>query len=277
MKKRMTKIVGGAAIVGALALAASSGIGTASAKSLISKVGITKPAHDGRGPAKSLASVATVLKMTEAELKTQLDAGKSLADVAKAQGVNVQSVIDVIVTEVKAHIADEVKSGEITQAEADAKLADVTTKVTEMVNSVRPGDMGGRGHGGPVKSLASVATVLKMTEAELKTQLDAGKSLADVAKAQGVNVQSVIDVIVAEVKAHIADEVKSGEITQAEADAKLADVTTKVTEMVNSVRPGDMGGRGHGGRGGRGGHGHSHGMEGSGNIETPAGVTNTNA
>jgi ribosomal protein S13 len=181
MKKRMTKIVGGAAIVGALALAASSGIGTASAKSLISKVGITKPSHDGRGPAKSLASVATVLKMTEAELKTQLDAGKSLADVAKAQGVNVQSVIDVIVTEVKAHIADEVKSGEITQAEADAKLADVTTKVTEMVNSVRPGDMGGRGHGG------------------------------------------------------------------------------------------------HGGRGGRGGHGHSHGMEGSGNIETPAGVTNTNA
>ena len=277
MKKRMTKIVGGAAIVGALALAASSGIGTASAKSLISKVGITKPSHDGRGPAKSLASVATVLKMTEAELKTQLDAGKSLADVAKAQGVNVQSVIDVIVTEVKAHIADEVKSGEITQAEADAKLADVTTKVTEMVNSVRPGDMGGRGHGGPAKSLASVATVLKMTEAELKTQLDAGKSLADVAKAQGVNVQSVIDVIVTEVKAHIADEVKSGEITQAEADAKLADVTTKVTEMVNSVRPGDMGGRGHGGRGGRGGHGHSHGMEGSGNIETPAGVTNTNA
>ncbi|MFM1839043.1 MAG: hypothetical protein RIS37_309, partial [Actinomycetota bacterium] len=72
-------------------------------------------------------------------------------------------------------------------------------------------------------------------------------------------------------------EVKSGEITQAEADAKLADVTTKVTEMVNSVRPGDMGGRGHGGRGGRGGHGHSHGMEGSGNNETPAGVTNTNA
>ena len=122
--------------------------------------------------------------------------------------------------------------------------------------------------------LASVATVLKMTEAELKTQLDAGKSLADVAKAQGVNVQAVIDVIVADVKAHIADEVKSGEITQAEADAKLAEVTTKVTEMVNSVRPEGMGGRGHDGRGG---HGHSHGMEGSGNIETPAGVTNTNA
>ena len=153
MKKRMTKIVGGAAIVGALALAASSGIGTASAKSLISKVGITKPAHDGRGPAKSLASVATVLKMTEAELKTQLDAGKSLADVAKAQGVNVQSVIDVIVAEVKAHVAEEVASGELTQAEADAKLADVNSKVTEMVNSTRPargeGDhRGGRGgHG----------------------------------------------------------------------------------------------------------------------------------
>ena len=148
MKKKKIRIIGGAAIVGALALSAAAGVGSASAKSLISKVGITKPAHDDRGPAKSLANVATVLKLTEAELKTQLDSGKSLADVAKTQNVNVSAVIDVIVAEVKAHIAEEVASGELTQAQADAKLAEVTTRVTDMVNSVRPAGMGEGMHGG---------------------------------------------------------------------------------------------------------------------------------
>jgi hypothetical protein len=61
MNKRITKVVGGAAVIGALALAAATGTGSASAQSLIAKAGITKPAHEGRGPAKSLASVAGVL------------------------------------------------------------------------------------------------------------------------------------------------------------------------------------------------------------------------
>ena len=59
--------------------------------------------------------------------------------------------------------------------------------------------------------------------------------------------------IVTEVRAHIAEEVASGEITQLQADAKLAEVTAKVTEKVNSVRSEGMGGKG--GRGGRGRHG----------------------
>ena len=148
MNKKKIRLFGGAAVVGVLALSAATGVGSASAKSMLSKVGIAKPAHDGRGPVKSLANVATVLKLTEAELKAQLDSGKSLADVAKAQSVDVSAVIEVIVTDVKAHIADEVASGEITQAQADAKLAEVTTRVTEMVNSVRPVGMGEGKHGG---------------------------------------------------------------------------------------------------------------------------------
>lgn len=153
MNTKKLRIIGGAAIVGVLALSAATGVGSVSAKSLISKAGITKPAHEGRGPAKSLTAVAGVLKLTEAELKAQVEAGKSLADVAATQNVSVQSVIDVVVAEMRAHIASEVASGELTQAQADEKLAEVTTRATDMVNGVRPvgkqGDMGGRkgGHG----------------------------------------------------------------------------------------------------------------------------------
>lgn len=260
MKTKKIRIIGGAAIVGALAISAATGVGSASAKSLISKVGITKPAHDDRGPAKSLANVASVLKLTEAELKAQLDSGKTLADVAQAQNINVSAVIGVIVADVQAHIAEEVASGEIAQAQADAKLANVTTKVTEMVNSVRPDAVSGSGHGGPGKNLATLATILNMTKAELKTQLEAGQSLADVAATKNVKVQLVIDAVAEEMKAHIAEEVASGEITQAQADAKLAEVTTRATEIVNRVHLAGMGEGKHGGRGGRGGEGR-HGSE----------------
>ena len=153
MNKKKIRIIGGAAIVGALALSAAAGVGSASAKSLMSKAGIARPAHDGRGPAKSLANVASVLKLTEAELKTQIEAGNSLAAVAATQNVSVQLVIDAVVTEMKSHIAEEVASGELTQAQADLKLVEVTARATDMVNGVRPAGMGqgkhgGMGHGG---------------------------------------------------------------------------------------------------------------------------------
>jgi ribosomal protein S13 len=147
MNTKKLRIIGGAAIVGVLALSAATGVGSASAKSLVSKAGITKPAHEGRGPAKSVTAVAGVLKLTEAELKAQVEAGKSLADVAATQNVSVQSVIDVVVTEMKAHIASEVTSGELTQAQADEKLANVTARATDMVNGVRPVGMGKGKHG----------------------------------------------------------------------------------------------------------------------------------
>ena len=142
---------------------------------------------------------------------------------------------------------------------------------SESVSVVGQANDGGK-HGGP--GVDAVASLLGMTADELHTELHAGKSLAAIAESKGVAVQKVIDVIVAEVKAHVADEVASGELTQTEADAKLADVTSKVTEMVNSIRPA----RGEGDHlGGRGGHGrHGRGEMGGNNLPIPT-VTESNA
>jgi hypothetical protein len=149
-----------------------------------------------------------------------------------------------------------------------------------MVNNVRPaGGPEGRGHGGPGKGgpkLEAAAKVLGVTAEELKAEL-ATKSLADVAAAKGVDITKVIDALVAEFKAHLDEEVASGEHTQAEADAKLAEFTTRVTDMVNNVRPaGGPEGHGQEGRGPRGhggpgmGRGMGHGPEGEAMSGAPA-------
>jgi hypothetical protein len=207
-----------------------------------------------------LATVSKVLGITETELKTELQAGKSIADVAKAKNLDLAAVKAALLAEAKAHIDAEVAAGKHTAAEGVTKLAEKTARIDTMLTTAGlpargpQGDGGHKGKGGPGKIMSeAVAKVLKLTTTELKAQLHSGKSLADVAKAQSVDIADVKTVLISDITAHLAEEVTSGKHTQAEADAKLAEFKTNIDTMVNRVGPaGGMKGegRGHGSRGG---------------------------
>jgi len=214
------------------------------------------------------ATVSKALGMTEAELKTELEAGKSVSDVAKAKNIDLATVKAALLAEAKAHVDAAVAAGKHTAAEGVAKLAEVTSRIDTMLTTAGlpargSRGMGGmsdhKGKGGPGKFMsATLATTLKLTQEELKTQLHSGKSLADVAKAQSVDIADVKTALTSDFSAHLAEEVTSGKHTQAEADAKLAEFKTNLDTMVNRVgRAGGMKGegRGPGGHGGRHGHG----------------------
>jgi hypothetical protein len=149
-------------------------------------------------------------------------------------------------------IAGLVTDGTLTQAQAD--------KVTAALVAARPaGDHGGReGRGGPGGAgrgaqLTVVAATLGITEADVQTALQGGQTIAQVAASKNVDVQKVVDAIVADFKTKEQAEVATGDHTQAEVDAKVAEFTTHVTDMVNGKMPaGGKGGPGMGGRGPRG-------------------------
>jgi hypothetical protein len=66
-------------------------------------------ARFGRGP--GLAAAATALKVTEGQLRTALDGGKTLAQVAKDKSVPVATLISALVKGEQAHIAQAAKDG----------------------------------------------------------------------------------------------------------------------------------------------------------------------
>ena len=208
-----------------------------------------------------LAAAAQALGMTETDLVAELKSGKSITQVADAKNVDIAAVKSAMTAAVKAHLDAEVASGEHTQAEADAKLAKFTARLDEMVNRTglpqhgKGGHHGKRGHGPAKFATANLATVLKLTQAELQTELQSGKTLAQIAQAKNVDIADVKSVLTSDFKAHLDEEVASGEHTQAEADAKLAEFTGRLDDMVNGVRPP----RGPEGRGGRHGGRHGHG------------------
>ena len=140
-----------------------------------------------------------------------------------------------------------VADGTITQAQAD--------KVLAALDAARPAHgsgKGGRGHGSG--KLDAAASALGMSVEDLRTALQGGKSLAAVAAEKGINVAEVVDALVAELQAHLADHVSSGKNTQAEVDQMLADARTRIEAFVNGQAPAGGPGFGGGPRGGRGGH-----------------------
>lgn len=106
--------------------------------------------HHGRGEriVADFDAAATALNMTTAELRTELQAGKSIADVAGEKGVAVQTVVDAIVAELTTQVNAKVSDGTITQAQADEILADAPARVTDFVNGNGPFHRGHGGHGG---------------------------------------------------------------------------------------------------------------------------------
>ena len=104
------------------------------------------PNHRARGGAE-LAAVAKIIGITQAELQQKLFAGQSLATIAEAEGIALDTVINAIVTQETAELAAAVTAGRLTQTQADQISKDLLARVTERVNRV-PGS-GGPSLGGP--------------------------------------------------------------------------------------------------------------------------------
>jgi len=145
-KKTRIALVG----IGVLALA---GGGTALASKSNGPAKGTLAAHlGGHGPSDGhgdeLAVAASYLGTTAANLLTQLQAGKTLAQVATAtSGKTTAGLIAALVAAEKTEIAAAVTAGRLTQAEADQITSTLTQRFTDFVNGVRPS--GGPGPGGP--------------------------------------------------------------------------------------------------------------------------------
>ena len=121
----------------------------------------------------------------------------------------------------KANLAEAVAAGRITQAQADEML-----QRAQSGPGLPPLGMAGRGpggHGPHADVLEPVAAKLKLTEAELRTKLEAGATLTAIAKEQGVSRADLITTIraaltaagvptdrIADLAAHIADDTRRG-------------------------------------------------------------------
>ncbi len=138
-----------------------------------------------------------------------------------------------------------VDDGTITAEQADAVTAHLVENRPERGEGGFGGGPGGHrggpggmfGRGGPGMGSEALTELLGLTAEEIHTQLHDGSTLAEIATAQGVEVQAVVDALIAELDTRLDEAVADGRIDQAEADEKLAEAETKITDRVNNGRP----------------------------------------
>jgi hypothetical protein len=152
-----------------------------------------------------------------------------------------------------------VKDGKLTQQQADAIKQRIRERGLPLGGPMGgpggPGFRGGPGGpgGGPFGAgLDAAATYLGLTRAQLGRQLMSGKSLADVARAQGKSVDGLQQALLDAAKSELDRAVADRKITSDERDEMLQRLREHVDEIVAGKGPGPGGGR-HGGPGGPGG------------------------
>lgn len=179
----------------------------------------------GEGKADHLATAAEVLGMTAEELRTELQSGKSIADVAAEKNVDKQKVIDALVAAATARI-DQMKS-------------ELPQRMSELVErDGLPGGPGGPGrfghHRGPgmVNAVDDAATAIGVPVQDLRDALAGGKSIAQVAEEKGKNLDEVKKAMIADANERIDRALADAKITQDQATKMKADVASHIDEVV---------------------------------------------
>lgn len=99
------------------------------------------------------------------------------------------------------------------------------------------GHHGGHGHG-THPLLNAAATYLGLAPAELRSQLEAGRSLAQVSTQKGKPLQGLKRALRATVKARLDRAVAEGELSQTEAQAHLEKSEERIEQLVQRTWPG---------------------------------------
>lgn len=196
--------------------------------------------------------------------------GAVLAAIAISAGVAVAGGVLGSDKEKEAFLADAAKRLDVTPAQLEAALkgaydaridaAVAAGKITKeqgeaMKQRARAGGLpgfGGGRHGGPGghrgAKLEGAATYLGLTEAQLRAELESGKTLAEVAKDQGRSVDGLKATLKAEIEKQLDAAVEAGRLTQMQAEEKLSRMSDRLDDIVNgAAHAGGHHGRGWGG------------------------------
>jgi hypothetical protein len=171
-----------------------------------------------------LAKSASYIGITPAQLGAGLKDGKTLAQLATANGKTAAGLVQALVDDAEAGLEALVAAGWLTQAQADRAVERITKGLTTLVNE------GPKARKGP---LDPAATYLGLKTVELHAALRSGKSLAEIATEQGKTVEGLVEALTADAKAKLAAAVTAKKLTQEQADRLLAGLTERVTGMVN--------------------------------------------
>src|SRR5256885_1684017 len=156
-----------------------------------------------------------------------------LNDAATQLGVQPSALSAALKKALENRVDAAVAAGRLTKAQGDELKQRIESGGVPLFGGPAPGFH----HGGPFGGLDAAASYLGLTEAQLRTQRESGKSGAAGAKAKGRAVDGLVRALVDGAKRKLDAAVAAGRLTQSQADSMLAGLKAHVPALVNGTAP----------------------------------------
>jgi hypothetical protein len=154
-------------------------------------------------------------------------------DAAKRLGISPSKLSDALKQALADRIDAAVAAGRLTKDEGDALKQRLNSNDFPLFGGLHRGF----GHSGFARGLEAAADYLGLTEAQLRSELQGGKTLAQVAQAHGKTANGLIDALVANAKTRLDQAVAAGRLTKAEENEMLSGLRDRISNLVNSRGP----------------------------------------
>ncbi|QDX92847.1 hypothetical protein EEL31_24040 [Brevibacillus laterosporus] len=180
-------------------------------------------------------ALQSLLHLSKEQLISELDKGKSLADIANSRGVEKTKVIELLKRQHMAMLDEAVKNGSMTKERAEKVKEHATTRATRIVEGTmryHERNHGMRGKLVPWEN-QELLTLLKMDREQLKITWTSGKSLNEIAQNQGVSKQEVAALLQKAYMERIEKAVTDGHLSQEKADEIKNKVSSKIDKIMN--------------------------------------------
>jgi lambda repressor-like predicted transcriptional regulator len=249
MRRRWIRIVGGVALVAALL-----GLLAVTTSWAQSPPPAAEQAHP-HAPRGWVQAAATALGLTPAELVAQWRAGRSLAQIAAERGVDEATLRQALAGQVRARLDEAVAAGRLSREEADARFARAQHRIEQWIAASPPAAGISRERGPRFRApgasagvppfvglrgtgvLDTLAGRLGWSGDELRAELRAGRSLADIAAARGIDRAGLLGAISAVARERLDAAVTAGRLTPQQADALLGVVEAFAPDWITRQLP----------------------------------------
>jgi hypothetical protein len=204
------------------------------AAALVGGVGVGGAAA-GKGHAQGslLKAAAQYIGVGKAALVKDARTGKTIAQIATAHGKTVDGLKAAMLAAVKTRLDAAVTAGKATAAQEQTKLERASKLIDRIVNAKI----------GTVERRAAKARLLKVaaryvgvTPQALAKDLKAGKSLAQVATANGKTAAGLKDALLKPFKAQLDKATAAKRITESQAQDRLTKISARLDKLISRTK-----------------------------------------
>jgi polyhydroxyalkanoate synthesis regulator phasin len=194
------------------------------------------------------AAVALVRRVAEASDPTpqqvleELDAGKTLAEIAAENGADPDAIAAEFLAGLQARLDEAVAEGHITQERADEIMAAAPERVETAMNTPHENwpEVAQRWWRRFEVRRAVAQRVMEasgLTPDEVVAELQAGKTLAEIATENGADPDAIEEELLADLQARLDEAVAEGHITQEQADKIMAAASERLHTFMTTPHP----------------------------------------